>query len=240
MTVYIITCHANQKYYIGQTVEKNLGTYLRRKYGHALAHTEKLNHIYSALRKYPIETFTIEPLSNYGTKSDMDMGEMIWIAALNSRNDSIGMNITRGGEGGWSGMKHSPESLVKMRGRHRTPSEEERKKHSIRMTGRGNPNYGKKGRITWMKKLIASRKSGLKHTEETKARMSAAAIELWNQRRGGPKINKPPYQPKGYTFRKECGKYEAYIQHGEYKSLGLFNSPEEAHAIYLEAKCARS
>ena len=42
---------------------------------------------------------------------------------------------------------------------------------------------------------------------------------------------------KGYTFNKDCNKYQAQIRvNGVQKNLGVFNTPEEARERYLQEK----
>lgn len=114
----------------------------------------------------------------------MDELEKLWIIALNSRNDSVGMNIAVGGEGGWFGMRHSHKSIQKMKAHpNRTrgfPTEAHRKAHSEKMKGAGNPMFGKKRVFSpeWKRKM-AEGKIGHRHTEETKAKMRVSALARW-------------------------------------------------------------
>jgi len=107
VTVYIITCLANGRYYVGQTVQKSLRTYLLMKRSKAKKRTDRCNHLYRALRKYPIENFVIEPLVECTCATEMNGYEMLWIAALNSRDKKFGMNIVAGGDSSWTGIKRN-------------------------------------------------------------------------------------------------------------------------------------
>lgn len=161
MLIYCIYCEENNKYYVGQHVGTGLQAYLRKKLQHARQHTEKNNHIYSALRKYPFESFSIWPLAEVSTKDELDNLERLWIIALDARNDEVGMNIAAGGEGGWLGMKHKPESIEKMRVHPNRPNgfttEKQKADHSVRMAGSGNPMFGKK-RTMDERTLISTRR----------------------------------------------------------------------------------
>lgn len=184
MTVYLIWCSANKKYYVGQTIEKRLQAYLNRKLDAASRHISKKNHIYSALRKYPLDSFSIEPLAICSGKDEMDLLEKLWIIALNSRNDKFGMNIAVGGEGGWLGLKHSSESLHKMKTHpNRTRGfryDVDRIEHSKRMKGAGNPMFGKKRVFSedWLERMRIAQ-IGRTHSEETKRKMSESAKARW-------------------------------------------------------------
>ena len=149
-----------------------------------MAHEEKKNHIYSALRKYPFESFSIQSLAEVSTKEELDNLERVWITLLDARNDEVGMNIAVGGEGGWSGLHHSEQSKQKMRAHPNRPhgfkNEEDRIAHSEKMKGAGNPMFGKKRIFSaeWREKL-GQAQVGRKHSEETKQKMRDSAMKRW-------------------------------------------------------------
>jgi group I intron endonuclease len=120
MLIYIIHCLANGKYYVGQTTKSDLQKYLRQKYSSAHhAKKNRDNHLYKALRKYPIESFFIEPLvCNVLTQDDLNNLEQLWIACLDARNPKIGMNTAIGGYSGSTGMKASEDTKKKLRESH--------------------------------------------------------------------------------------------------------------------------
>lgn len=181
MTVYLITCLANGKYYVGQTVRKNLSSYLREKRRHAFR-PGKQSHIYAALRKYPLDEFIIERLTMCSTKEELDRAERLWICALNSREDSIGMNISAGGDASWFGLRHSPASIEKMKthpNRSRGfATDEQRREHSEKMKGAGNPMFGKKRTFSprWRERVVAANRKPrlLKKVERTLEEMARA------------------------------------------------------------------
>lgn len=181
MFVYIIYCSENNKYYVGQHIGRDLQAYLREKSRHALRHTQKKNHIYSALRKYLFESFSIQPLAEVQTKKELDDLEKLWIITLDARNDEVGMNIAVGGEGGWSGLHHSPETLTKMSEVCGHPiSENQREEHRQRMLGSSNPIFGKKRSFSqkWLDNLSQGQK-GRRHAKETIDKMRESAHKRW-------------------------------------------------------------
>ncbi len=95
MFIYLITCIDTGKYYVGQHSGSDLYKYLRTKYNSR--HRWKNNHLLSAMRKYPINSFSIEPLCEVTDKAKLDTLERLWIILLDSRNTTIGMNIAAGG-----------------------------------------------------------------------------------------------------------------------------------------------
>lgn len=147
MTVYIIHCSGNNKYYVGATVKKDLPAYLRSKYCQARKSPDKKNLIYLAMREFPLDAFSIEPLTTCANKKMMDELERLWISLLAARNPDVGMNIARGGEGGWDGIRHSEFSIQKMKANPNRSrgfrTQKECDLHSKRMFGSGNPMWGR-------------------------------------------------------------------------------------------------
>jgi group I intron endonuclease len=136
--VYIITNKVNGKIYIGQHKGGNLKKYLQQKLGQAWYELKRKghgqgSHLYNAMRKYPREDFSIEPLAEvHGDmpKLVLDSLETFCIAFLDTRNCEKGYNICRGGEGftgphserskqkqrlAMLGRKHTPEAIAKMK-----------------------------------------------------------------------------------------------------------------------------
>ncbi len=104
MFVYIIINSANQKYYIGKTVNKNLDYYLSRQlwcaYNPDKSRTSK-PHLFNAMRKYPRECWSIAPLVQLQTEEDLLAAEKFLIEIFGARR--YGYNICVGGRGtiGW-------------------------------------------------------------------------------------------------------------------------------------------
>ena len=93
MIVYKITCLANNKVYIGQTVQS-----LEKRFN---AHTYKgsgCTKIYRAIQKYGRENFIIEELESCNSMDNLNKAEEYWIDKYNSTNDKFGYNLTSGGE----------------------------------------------------------------------------------------------------------------------------------------------
>lgn len=110
MLIYKITNTVNGKIYIGQTIN----TLNRRWSAHKLTANDLTNttHLYSAMRKYGIENFTIEPLAYCDTLHDLNFLEEAFIKKFDTVNN--GYNILHGG----NNRKHSEESISKMKGKH--------------------------------------------------------------------------------------------------------------------------
>ena len=96
--IYKITNIVNGKIYVGKTEE----TIERRFYEHKLAVKtgKKQSKLYSAMKHYGIDNFIIEELDRSDDKDELCKKEIFWIDKLNSRNDKIGYNVSRGGDGG--------------------------------------------------------------------------------------------------------------------------------------------
>jgi transposase len=69
------------------------------------------------MRKHGLNNFYFSAVDYASTLSELNHLETQWIARLGSRNSLYGYNMTEGGEGGdtSSGLKRSPETIVKMK-----------------------------------------------------------------------------------------------------------------------------
>jgi group I intron endonuclease len=98
MQVYAIQNEANGKLYIGQTI-RDLAKYwaynLRRA---ALGKTDKPA-LYSAIRKYGPQAFTVRSIYTAATKRELDNAECCFIKLFGTRQRTLGYNMTDGGDG---------------------------------------------------------------------------------------------------------------------------------------------
>lgn len=167
MHVYCITNHINDKIYIGQHAGDNLQSYFNHNVKAALGGRGNKKALYSAIRKYGPENFSISSLVKI-TELDADTArevldklEIFFIRTLDSRNKEIGYNLTAGG-GGQLGRSYSHT--------------EAHKKHiSDLMKGR---------KIDWADKISAAQK-GRALKPEHRAKLSAS-------QRGRPKSPRSP------------------------------------------------
>jgi group I intron endonuclease len=110
--VYVHTCTANEKSYVGQTTQ-----------GMAKRWREHVRHSRSpkcvdfrypfarAIRKYGPEAFEHQILAIARSKAELDNLEKVWIILLNTREN--GYNLGAGGEGN-PGLSHTEESKAKI------------------------------------------------------------------------------------------------------------------------------
>jgi hypothetical protein len=100
MFIYVIVCSETLKIYIGQHKKESLTRYLQQKWWQAHHHLVARSHLYTAMRKYPRESWSIHPLvSDVQTREELDVLEQHYIRVLNSQHPDVGYNICRGGEG---------------------------------------------------------------------------------------------------------------------------------------------
>lgn len=93
--IYKIVNHKNNKVYIGLTTK----TLEERWHGHkAQSYSGNQKHLYSAMRKYGLENFTIEQIDESDDFKVLGEKERYWIEYYSSYNPDKGYNITRGGE----------------------------------------------------------------------------------------------------------------------------------------------
>jgi group I intron endonuclease len=211
MQVYLITNLVNGKYYVGKTVKKSLRRYLKNACSMARAGKDNRLLLHRAIRKHGPENFIIEMLTDCETNSQACLLERAWIAALDSRNISIGYNVSAGGEG-TPGIHPSPETLAKLsawrkgrptwnKGLTGIHTPEGKRSMSEKRIGELNPFFGKshKGDRTsasvaaanakriWtpeMKQHMSEVKKGSVHTAAVIEKMKAAAA-LRDRARGG-------------------------------------------------------
>jgi len=166
--IYKITNTTNNKAYIGATIHS-----LEDRWGRHLSaafNDDSQMAIHKALRKYGKEVFKIEILHE-DPDPDLifDVLEPKYIQEHKTYGND-GYNMTLGGDG-WLGMKHTPESIEKMRNAKlgKKDSDETRKKKSLASMGNIPSNKGKKCPecAYWLGKSM---------NEETKKKISIAGI----------------------------------------------------------------
>lgn len=165
--LYLITNTKNSKVYVGQT--KNPA---KRKSQHKNQSTNK--HLRNAIAKYGWDSFMFEVIAVSLTQDDADRTEQLLITQYDSRNQSMGYNVSPGGYY----LEMSDEIREKMANakRGRKLSDETKRKISISLQskqcqtrfvkGQAAINPFKKGQSPWNK--------GIKHSEETKTLISMA------------------------------------------------------------------
>jgi group I intron endonuclease len=165
MVIYKTTNLINGKIYIGQDT-KNNPNYL----GSGV-------HILRAIKKHGKKNFKKEIIDICYSLEELNEREKYWIQLLNSRDLNVGYNLTFGGQvKPWSGMKHKPETIAKIRNKalNRKHSETTIKK----LSGKNNHFYGKTHSDETKKKISESNKgrkvwnTGCQLSEETKKKIS--------------------------------------------------------------------
>lgn len=144
--VYKITNLVNGKIYVGKTsdVDKRLSRHLKI----AESKEEKAyQYLHRSINKYGADNFVIQVLEDKLIEADAFKREKFWIKQLNSKDPSVGMNLTDGGEGA-AGLEWSEESRLNISGSNnhnfgKPLLEETKEKLSIANSGEDNPFYGK-------------------------------------------------------------------------------------------------
>ena len=94
--IYKITTSCSEKVYIGQTIR----TIEKRWQEHLNARNDenkKSLHLYLAMNKYGVETFSIEKIDEASSQEELDEKEIYWISFYNSIEN--GYNMAPGGVG---------------------------------------------------------------------------------------------------------------------------------------------
>jgi group I intron endonuclease len=106
--IYVATCLANGKVYVGQTSAK----YLIHRISAHVMRKDYDGFFQRSIRKYGRDCFIWQVVATTLTKEDADNMERAWIVLLRSRDREYGYNLTAGG-GGSLGVKHSEETKIK-------------------------------------------------------------------------------------------------------------------------------
>jgi group I intron endonuclease len=140
--IYKITNIINDKIYVGftsQTIEKRFNQHKSKSRG------DNLDKLHKAMKKYGVDNFNIELISEHPTINDALANEKKLISELDLTKN--GYNLSSGGE--WS-----PNEKIKLRGR--TFTEEHRKnisKNHADIRGDKNPFFGKKHTLESREKI---------------------------------------------------------------------------------------
>jgi group I intron endonuclease len=154
MHIYKITNKANNKVYIGQTVQKNPKM---RWYSHlADARRGKKSYLYDSIRKHGYESFTWEVIDNAVSIDELNNKEEYWL--LYYRNQGITVYNNR--EAG-NNRTHSAESIERMKA-------SQKQRHATTSVG------------GWKRRDGGAMK-GKKHTSETREKMSQARLKYYSK-----------------------------------------------------------
>jgi group I intron endonuclease len=181
--VYLITNTVNNKHYVGATITPLDDRWSRHKCD--ATHNRGNMAIHAAIRKYGPDAFTVQLLEEHQDENHVfEVLEPKYIDQYQSMTHQHGYNQTRGGDG-WLGMKHTPETIEKMRKAKlgKKASEETKRKMSLANKGRKAWNKGKKCPelgSAWRgkclsdehKKNVSESRRGTKHSAETRKKTS--------------------------------------------------------------------
>jgi group I intron endonuclease len=145
--IYIIKCNANNKVYIGQSI--NLKHRLNEHKSNLLRGVHNNKHLQKAFNKYGKEEFTFDILEilskeNYN-KTKLDLLEIEYIAKFESNNRRKGFNIENGGNSiGKIGEETKKKISIALKGNHNNAnawlgkhhSEETKKLYSLQRKGK--------------------------------------------------------------------------------------------------------
>ena len=187
--IYCAKNKINGKVYVGQTTKSlayRKGSHLRAARGSRL----QCRKFHLAIKKYGPENFDWYVLTECNSQDELDLAEIKFITLLKTINIEHGYNIAEGGKAGsrmseesklrlsesrkgdkspWFGRKHTEETKIKIsfaqKGRKGKPHTEE-SKEKLRQKMLGNCISAE------ARAKIVAKKTGFRHTEESKMKMS--------------------------------------------------------------------
>jgi group I intron endonuclease len=150
MIIYKIINKVNGKFYIGKTT-KGMDERMKEHLNSKFENTHSL--IHKAIEKYGKENFYIEELCSCSSYDELNEKEQFYIKELQAIK--LGYNLGSGGDGGDNLSNHPDNKLIREKIGESSKihwTDERKKKHSQRMSGDSNPNYGntygfKKGHV---------------------------------------------------------------------------------------------
>ena len=169
--IYLLTCLANGKKYVGQTV-RSLHVRWVTHFNGAKHPGKKKFYLHRALLKHGKEGFQISLVCSCYSKEELDLMEDLYIAAYDTMNPDKGYNSRRGGGNG----KFSAESRKRCSESKRGLKYQPRKIAGPR--GIDHPNFGRKATLEARRKMSENR-SGEKHYKFRKDVSTEDLIHLY-------------------------------------------------------------
>ena len=172
--VYVAQCLANDKFYVGQTVQS-----LRDRWrAHGKPCNARSHGIFAkAVQKYGKENFEVQPVSEGKSKDQLDNLEKLWVILLRSSENDFGYNRTLGGDGSLN-----EQARQKMRGPRASSQKMKWKRSTELLEKLRQSNLGRSHSEAWCIQHAIDM-TGFRHSEETKKKMSGARKRFWEKKR---------------------------------------------------------
>lgn len=150
--IYSIFNTVNGKIYIGKTnnLRKRWNAHKRISLGGKEKFPRTFSIIHSAITKYGIDKFEFLPIHSFESEDDAYKAETYWISYFNTREPTLGYNISPGGEGSGSGINSPNYGLIR--------SDETKLKLKESHLGSKNSNYNKEFSLETRLKMSKSQK----------------------------------------------------------------------------------
>ena len=198
--VYLITNNLNGKKYIGQTTQPIEA----RLYSHA--RNPHCRYLHNAIKKYGIESFSVEILDRCDNQESLDGSEISLISKFNTIAPN-GYNIK---SGGWKGILNE-EARKRIGDFHRGKPRPDgvKLKISLSLMGDKHPRFGKRGfhHSEDTKKKIGNSHRGIELSDEHKKKLSIAKMGRAVSLETREKISKANIgKPRSDIIRKKIAK----------------------------------
>ncbi len=147
--LYKITNHINGKVYIGQTSKD-----LLIRFKQHCTKVSKVPYLRNAIQKYGSDNFDIELIETTDSELVANKLEQHYISFYKSTDHEFGYNISKGGDHGLRGLKHSDETKAKMRSKRIGQTPMKGKSHSD--VAKSKMSKSRCGQIPWNKGISMS------------------------------------------------------------------------------------
>lgn len=219
--IYLITNTINFKHYVGQTCN-----WTDKRWKEHLSDSKRKHlkfPLHKAINKYGPDAFTIEVLCIAKSQEEANDQEKHLIQQYCSMITDYGYNVASGGHNGNAFAGFSPERMAEA-------------KAKMSVAQKGNKNASGSVRSTETRAKISVTLTGKRHSEETKAKMSAShktpeVREKHRQNRLGKPLSE---ETKAKISAANVGKHHS--EEMKAKMLGNKNAVGTVHSIETRAK----
>jgi group I intron endonuclease len=179
--IYLISCLANQRAYVGQSVN------VKSRLGAHQSRLKRGNHpneyLQNAYNKYGVDMFVFKPLEYPEDVSteNLTIREQYWIDFFDSRNPRRGFNMKEAGPAGVVNQDARNKISKALKGKKKPPLTDE---HRANLSASGKAKvFTEEHKANISKAQLARKRGYVKVSEETKKKKSEAMLRYWQSKK---------------------------------------------------------